>query len=260
MSIRHVPAAALFLGVCAGAAAAQDSSLQLTFGHLDVDSGLSDRDYASAFLRHGVSSGTELLFEVATQSREEDASFLSFGAAVDIGGGSSVSVSLGGSDSDLGIYPEWTVALGYEFVTPPATGLVYRAGLSYADYANGTESTTLSGEAVKFFPAFADGSFLVGQVGGSLVSSEPGSETGWSATAAVTYVQPGSWSVGLSASTGTIGYEPFNASPVENDFVALRPFVSFNASEATEIIVSAEYVDTETFDISGVALGLKLDF
>jgi YaiO family outer membrane protein len=239
---------------------AQDTTVQLTFGHLDVDNGFPDRDYASLFLRQSVSSSIDLLFEAATQSREEDASFVSFGGAFDIGGGSTVSATLGASNSDLGIYPEWMVSLGYEHVGPASTGMIYRAGLSFANYANNTESTMLTGEVVRYFPPNADGSFIVGQIGGSLVSSDPGSEIGWSANAAVTYVQPAGWSAGLAASTGTIGYEPAMAMPINNDFWALRPFVTWSFNPGAEVILSLEYVDTDAYDISGMSLGLKFDF
>jgi YaiO family outer membrane protein len=167
---------------------------------------------------------------------------------------------VGGSDSDLGIYPEWTLSIGYEYVTPPESGMIYRVGLSYAEFANDTETTTLSGELVRYFPAFSDGSYLVGQLGGRVVASEPGSEMGWDTSGALTYVQPGGWSVGLAAGMGTIDYQPFAAAPVNNNFVSIRPFVSREFAPGQGIILSVEYVDTDTYDISGMSIGLKFDF
>jgi YaiO family outer membrane protein len=256
--IHSVLALVSLLGI--NAAAAQNSTVQLTFGTLDVDGGLDDRDYASLFLRQAVGPTTDLLMELATQSREENATFLSVGAALDLGAGSTLSFTLGGSDSDLGIYPEWSATAGYEYQAPATTGMVYRGRLVYADYAQGTESATLGAEAVRYFPANAAGGFFVGQLGGDFVSSEPGSETGWVANAAITYVQPSAWSIGMAVSTGTISYEPFMGAPVNNDFMAVRPFFAWEAIEGTEVLLRAEYVPTESFDLSGLSLGFKVDF
>ena len=249
--------AAVF-GLAAQGAAAQENFARLTFGQLNVDSGLADRSVASLYVQQSVSPATDLQFELATQSREEDASYLSAGAKTEVGNGVSLNFSIAGSDSDQGIYPERMIGAGVEYVAPAETGLVYRLETTYAEYGNDTESTALTGEVVKFFPAFEDGSYLVGQLGGTAVLTDPGGETGGEFKTALTYVMPSKWSVGLSASTGTIGYEAFTGAPVRNDFVALRPFATWQVSETTEVILNTEFVDTDAYDITGVSIGLKV--
>jgi YaiO family outer membrane protein len=233
---------------------------QLTFGALDYDNGFPDRNYVNLLVQSSVSSDTTLLFDAAYQTGEEDAAFGAVGLSHSIGGGSSVSASVGGSNSDLGVYPELFVDLGYEHVTPPATGLIYRTGISYSDYANDTEALVLRGELVKYFPPLVSGSYFVGQIGGNVTDSNPGSDLGWEVGAAGTMVLPGGWSYGLAASTGTASYELSQTSPIENDFVAVRPFITRTLGSGIEVIARGEFVDTEDYDIRGVSLGLKMGF
>lgn len=253
--------AVALLGSASAAAAQDGGSVTVTFGALDVDGGgLPDRQSAALLLTQPVSSETTLRFEIAAQAREEDAQFFGFGVRQELGGGSSLDLSASVSNSSEGIYPERALTLGYEFVTPPETGLVYRASLGYADFAADRTSLTARGEVVRFFPANPDGSFFVGQLGAVAVQSQPGAEIGYEVNAAGTLVRPDGWSFGLALATGTIGYEAFPGTDVANDFYSVRPFVSRRFDNGTEVTLGLEYVEAETFSLMGGSLGVKLDF
>lgn len=231
----------------------------LTYGHYDLDTA-PDRDVASLLLSRAVSDQTRLSLEVVNTSREEDASFASFGLRQDFGGGTALSFNVGVSNSDLGVFPENRLVLGYEYTTPPEQGYVFRSAVEFSDFAMDAESYALRGEAVRYFPPAANGRYLVGQIGGTVVLSEPGSEVGWELSLAGTVVTPQGWSYGLAASTGSIGYEGALSMPVDNDFVAFRPLVSYSLSDNAEIVGRGEIVDSDDYEIRGLSVSVIFDF
>lgn len=257
---RPFGAVALALGIgFAGAAGAQGNVL-LTFGALDASGAAVDRSYASLAASMGLGRAATLHFELAAQSREEDAGYVALGLSRDFGGGSSAKLLIGTSDSALGIYPELAVDASYQFDTGPGIGRLYRLGVAYGDYAPGNTSTRLSGEVVQYFPPRADGSYFVGQLGGALTLADPGSELGWEVSAVGTLVRPGGTALGLELAAGSMAYDLIPAIPVTNNFYAVRPFVSFSVTDRAEIILRGEYINSDLYDLSGASLGVKLGF
>lgn len=253
-------ALALLLGLGLGSTAAAEGEALFSFGMLNASGGPADRSFGSLALTMAAGSRTTLHFETAYQSREEDAGYVAVGLSRDFGNGGSARFLIGTSNSALGIYPELALDASYQYDAGPQQGRLYRVGVVYDDFAPGNSSTRLRGEVVQYFAPRSDGSYFVGQLGGTLTFAEPGSETGWEVSAVGTMANPGGTSVGVELSAGTMAYDLIPAIPVANNFYAIRPFVSFALGSQSEVILRGEYVDSELYNLAGASIGFKLGF
>lgn len=248
------------LGVNAASAAEAKSEITIQGGFLNTDVALSDREFYSISGVTRMSGGPDLKFEIAHQRREENATYAAFGAEFDIDAGGSLGISFGGSNSDLGILPDWLAELSYERDLGAEQGILLRSRLSYAEYAGGIDETRVGGEIVKYFPAFGDGSYVIGQFGavGTWVNS--GADFGWEATASVNYVKPSGLSMGVSVSSGEMAYDTTLAAVVENSFIAIRPSISYRVSDNAEVFLRGEYIDADLYTFKGASVGVKVLF
>ncbi|MFM7334138.1 MAG: hypothetical protein ACKO2N_05695 [Tabrizicola sp.] len=250
---------ALLLGTflpLAAVANAQDTGfVQLTFGSIDVTNGYSDRDFIGLNSRFVLSSGTAILLDVTKQDREEKVTSVGVGTEFSTGAGK-LRILLEHSDSDIGAAPDWKYAVGYRFNANDST--IYDIELSRARYEGGVSSTSVSGEVVKYFPAMANGSFIVTQLGATLTEPSGSADMGYDVAAVATLVSPGGLNIGAELGFGRISYDLAPLSAVNNDYTAFKPFLSYRVSDNAEVILRGEFVDTDLYDLEGASIGFKL--
>lgn len=239
------------------AAQAQEAGfVQLTYGAIDATNGFSDRDYIGLNSKFAVSNNTSLLFDLTKEDREEDVTSFAVGAEFSAGPGT-VRVVIGGSDSDLGTAPDRKYALGYRYTGDPASGMVYDFEISRSEYEGNIDATTLRGEVVKYYPANANGSYLVTQLSASVTEPSGAADMGYDVAGVATLVM-GKVNIGAEIGFGQIAYDLAPLAPVNNDYTAFKPFLSYRISDNAEVILRGEFVDTDLYDLEGASLGLKL--
>ncbi|WP_149588521.1 hypothetical protein [Tabrizicola flagellatus] len=240
------------------AAQAQDGGfVQLTYGALNASNGYSDRDYIGLNSRFAVSSGLSILFDLSQQDREENVTSVGVGAEFAAGAGA-LRFMVESSNSDLGTAPDWKYALGYRYNAGADRGLIYDFEVSRANYEGDIDATSLRGEMVKYFPANANGSYLVTQLSASVTDSSGAADLGYDIAGVATLVTAGGLNVGAELAFGKIAYDLAPLAPVNNDYTAFRPFVSYRFSGNAEVILRGEYIDTELYDLQGASIGIKI--
>lgn len=231
----------------------------LTFGYLNVDSGLQDRRSTSLNGAVAVSKETELLFDISRQEREEDATYFAAGISRKFGG-TSARLSLGTSTTNTGILPEFFVEGAVTVDNGPAAGTLFTLSGSHSRYRNGTDVTRFGGEAIKYYDPNENGGFFVTQANASISNANPGGNTGWEIGGAITYVSGQSWTVGASGSLGNSAYEASTLTTVENRFWSIRPFLTYDLGESTTLVMRGEYVESDLFKIQGGSFGVNFRF
>lgn len=238
------------------AANAQDAGfVQLTYGSIDATNGFSDRDYIGLNSRFVLNSGTAILMDITKQDREEKVTSISLGAEFSAGSGS-LRFVVDHSNSDLGTAPDWKYALGYRYNAGAST--IYDFELSRSNYEGDIEATSLRGEVVKYFPEMANGSYFVTQLSAAIVDNSGSADMGYDVAAVATLVTPSGLNIGAELGFGQIAYDLAPLAPVNNDYTAFKPFVSYRFSEKAEVILRGEFVDTDLYDLEGASIGLKL--
>lgn len=249
---------ALLLGTflpMAAVANAQDTGfVQLTYGSINVSNGYSDRDFIGLNSRFMLNSDTAILLDVTRQDREEEVTSVGVGAEITSGSGK-LRFVIEHSDSDIGAAPDWKYAVGYRFNGNEST--IYDIELSRAKYEGDVSSTSVSGEMIKYFPAMANGSFFVTQLGATVTEPSGSADIGYDVAAVATLVTPGGLSVGAEVGFGQISYDLAPLSEVNNDYTAFKPFVSYRFSEKAEVILRGEFVDTDLYDLEGASIGIR---
>lgn len=245
--------------VTLGAAAhAQDGGfVQLTYGTLNASNGYSDRDYVSLNSRFAISSGTSILVDISRQDREEKVTSLGVGAEFAAGPGA-LRFMVESSNSDLGTAPDRKYALGYRYNAGADSGMIYDFEISRASYEGGIDATSVRGEMVKYFPAYANGSYLVTQLSAQVTDSTGGADMGYDIEGVATLVTQGGLNIGAELAFGKIAYDLAPLAPGNNDYTAFRPFVSYRFGGNAEVILRGEYVDTELYDLKGASIGIRL--
>jgi hypothetical protein len=240
------------------AANAQDTGFaQLTFGSIDLTGGLSDRDFVGLNSRFVVNSGTALLFDLTVQDREENVTSVAVGADFSIGSGRLRAI-YETSNSDLGTAPDSKFTLGYRYDAGPATGMIYDVEVSRAEYAGDISSNTVRAELVKYFQPGPGGSFLIGQLRGAVTDSSGNADLGYDVAVVATVVTPSGLNVGAEIGFGQIAYDLAPLAPVNNDYTAFKPFVSYRLSDRAEVILRGEFVDADLYELKGASLGIRL--
>lgn len=230
-------------------------------GALAVSDGLKDRTFAGFFGNVYTEGGVGFHLDLSHQWREEDAGFGAIGISAELSPGIRPKLQIGGSTDNEGILPEFLVDASVRVELGDMTGLVFDLGGAYREFRNGVDEGSLRGEVIKYFDAFADGSYLVGQAYLGGIFADPGSNFGWEARAGVTYVMPSAWSIGLTVAGGEMAYDEVVASiGVENTFITLRPHVSFNITDQLELFVQGEFLTSDLYDIGGGFAGIKVNF
>lgn len=249
---------ALLLGTflpMAAVANAQDTGfVQLTYGSINVSNGYADRDFIGLNSRFMLNSDTAILLDVTRQDREEKVTSVGVGAEISSGSGK-LRFGIEHSDSDIGAAPDWKYAVGYRFNGNEST--IYDIELSRAEYEGNVSSTSLSGEMIKYFPAMANGSFVVTQLGATVTEPSGSADIGYDVAAVATLVTPGGLSVGAELGFGQISYDLEALTQVNNDYTSFKPFVSYRFSEKAEVILRGEFVDTDLYDLEGASIGIR---
>ncbi|MCP1335550.1 hypothetical protein [Futiania mangrovi] len=199
--------------------------------------------------------------EVAGALREEDAAYGAAGLSYALTPEIRAKAMVGTSTSNDSIYPQFLAHGSLEITA--ATGLVLRPAVTYRDYRNDVEETTVGADLTKYFSPFADGGYLVGQVKGNVSFVSPGSNTGWETGAALTYVTRDGHSAGAEVFGGTMAYDNtvgLSSVSIENDFFGVRPKVGYRLSDATELFVQGEFIDTDAYDVIGGLAGIKVTY
>jgi hypothetical protein len=239
------------------AAQAQDAGfVQLTYGSIGATNGYSDRDFIGLNSKFALSESTSLLFDLSKQDREEDVTSIAVGAEFTAGPGA-IRFIVEGSNSDLGTAPERKYTLGYRYTGDPASGMVYDFEINRAEYAGNIDATTLRGELIKYYPEGASG-YLVTQLSASVTDSSGAADMGYDVAGVATFVTKSGLNVGAELGFGKIAYDLAPLAPVNNDYTAFKPFVSYRFAGNAEVILRGEFVDTDLYDLEGASLGIKL--
>jgi hypothetical protein len=240
------------------AAQAQDAGfVQLTYGSIGATNGYSDRDFIGLNSKFALSESTSLVFDLSKQDREEDVTSVAVGAEFTAGAGA-LRFIVEASNSDLGTAADKKYTLGYRYTGDPASGMIYDFEISRAEYSGNIEATTLRGEAIKYYPEGANGSYLVTQLSASVTDSSGGADMGYDVAGVATLVTAGGLSLGAELGFGKIAYDLAPLAPVNNDYTAFKPFVSYRFGGNAEVILRGEFVDTDLYDLEGASLGIKL--
>ena len=240
------------------AAQAQDAGfVQLTYGSLKATNGYSDRDFIGLNSKFALSDNTSLLFDLSKQDREENVTSIAVGAEFNAGPGA-LRFIVEGSNSDLGTAPDRKYTLGYRYTGDPSTGMVYDVEISRAEYSGNIDATTLRGEMIKYYPEGANGSYLVTQLSASVTDSGGAADMGYDIAGVATLVTASGLSIGAELGFGQIAYDLAPLAPVNNDYTAFKPFVSYRFGGSAEVILRGEFVDTDLYDLEGGSLGIKL--
>lgn len=245
----------------AHSAVAQESvgRASLTFGQLNLDSGLQDRQTTSLTGAVSVAPNTELLFDISRQQREEDATYFAAGLSQKFGD-TTGRLTFGTSTTNTGILPEFFVEGALTVDSGPEAGTLFTVLASHSRYRNGSDVTRLGGEVVKYYDPNANGGYFITQANAFLSNANPGGNTGWEIGGAVTYVSGQSWTLGASGSLGNSAYEAATRTTVENRFWSIRPFVTYDLGDSTTIVMRGEYVDSDLFKIQGGSIGVNFQF
>jgi hypothetical protein len=240
------------------AANAQDAGfVQLTFGHIDLSAGYADRDFVGLNSRFAINSNTALLFDLTRQDREEDVTSVGVGAEFSVGAGKLRAI-FETSNSDLGTAPDQKYTLGYRYDAGPATGMIYDVEVSRAEFAGDISSSTLRGELVKYFPPGPGGSYLIGQLRAAVTDASGNADLGYDVAAVATVVTPSGLNIGAEIGFGKIAYDLAPLAPVNNDYTAFKPFVSYRFTDNAEVILRGEFVDADLYELKGASLGIRI--
>ncbi len=237
------------------AASAQDKGfVQLTYGTIDVTNGYSDRNYVGLNSRFVMSSGTAILLDISAQDREENVTSVGIGAEVSAGPGR-LRFSIEHSNSDLGAAPDWKYALGYRYNSGPSTILDFE--ISRVKYEGDISATSLRGEVVRYFPEMSNGSYIVAQLRAAVTEPSGAADTGYDVAAVATLITKGGLNIGAEIGFGQISYDLAPLAPVNNDYTAFKPFLSYRLSDNAEVILRGEFVNTDLYDLTGASIGIK---
>lgn len=243
-----------FLPLAAVANAQDTGFVQLTYGSINVSNGYADRDFIGLNSRFQLNPDTALTLDITRQDREEEVTSVGVGAELASGSGK-LRFGLEHSDSDIGAAPDWKYFVGYRFNANDST--IYDIELSRARYEGGVSSTSVGGEMVKYFPAMANGSFIVTQLGATLTDNSGAADMGYDVAAVATLVSPSGLNIGAEIGFGQISYDLAPLAAVNNDYTAFKPFVSYRFSERGEVILRGEFVDTDLYNLEGASIGIK---
>ncbi|MDH3668020.1 MAG: hypothetical protein OEN23_13925 [Paracoccaceae bacterium] len=262
-------------GFCLAAASALNGGLALSdegpghptgdvsvyAGALGVSDNIEDRVFAGMFANAYLESGIGFHLDLSGQWREEDAGFGALGISAELSPGIRPKIQIGTSTDNDGILPELFLDGSARVDLGSATGTILDVGSAYRDFRNGVEEISIRGEVIKYFSPFSDGSFMIGQAYVSGIHADPGSNIGWEARAGVTYVVPSAWTVGVTVAGGQMAYDDVTTLVgVENDFLALRPHISFSLSDRLELFTQGEFLTSDEYDIAGGLAGIKIKF
>jgi len=236
----------------------------LTGSYLGVTKGFSDRSAVGLQVDGFHRSGWGYHVEGAGQFREEDGAYFAGGFSYAFSPSVRAKLVVGSSSRNWGILPSFAAIGSVEFKSDPSIGLVLTPSVAYRKYRNGIEEVTPKLDLSKYFAPFANGAYIVGQVGAAAISANPGSNVGYELSGGLTYVMPSSYSVGVEVFGGQMAYDVLlpagpNAS-VKNRFVGVRPKVGFNLTQTIELFVRGEFVNTQYYDVRGGTLGLVARF
>jgi hypothetical protein len=215
----------------------------------------ADRDFLGLNSRFELNADTAILLDITRQDREEKVTSVGLGAEITSGSGK-LRFGLEHSDSDIGAAPDWKYFVGYRFNADEST--IYDIELSRAKYEGDVSSTSVGGEMIKYFPAMANGSFIVSQLGATVTKSSGNADVGYDIAGVATLVTPGGLNIGAELGFGRISYDLAPLSEVNNDYKAFKPFVSYRISENAEVILRGEFVDTDLYNLEGASIGFKL--
>ena len=247
--------------VLAVPATAQETSgrAALTFGYLNVDSGLQDRRTTALNGAATVSDDIEILFDITRQEREEDATYFAAGISRKFGD-TTGRLTFGTSTTNTGILPEFFVEGAVTVDNGPEAGTLFTVLASHSKFRNGSDVTRIGGEAVKYYDPNENGGYVITQANAFLSNANPGGNTGWEIGGAITYVSGQSWTLGASGSLGNSAYEALTTTTVENRFWSVRPFFTYDLGDSTTLVMRGEYVKSDLFDIQGGSIGVNFQF
>lgn len=232
-------------------------------GAYAVDSGYADRAFMGLQGSLYDETGFGVHFDAVHVQREEDAAFVAVGASYAVTPGTRLKLMLGSSSDNLEVQPELYVNGSATLDFGPQSGVVVTPEIIYRSYRNGVDEVQAQANVSKYFSPFADGSYLVGSINGSVNHVSPGDNIGWEAGAGVIYVRPRTMSVGLSGVVGSSAYDNqlgLASVGVRNDYAAVRPSVSMYLSPDVEVFARAEYLWTDFYDLAGGYAGIKYTF
>ncbi len=277
--------AALVIGVSAGMASAADMDLPpppppalasatpapssmhgdvtVSGGAYGVDSGFSDRAFVSLMGSVYDDSGIGFHADVNRSMREEDANFVAVGASYAATSKARIKVMAGTSSSNEEILPELYVNGSVIYDMGPEAGVVLIPELVYRKYRSGVEEVQAYASINKYFPAFKDGSYVIGTVQGSVNHVSPGDNIGWETSVDVTHVRPYYMSYGIGAVAGSSAYDNLLAVgnvSVRNDYYGVKPHVSMYLSKDVEVFARAEFIWTDFYTLAGGYAGVKYAF
>lgn len=231
-------------------------------GALAVTNGFSNRAFVGFSDNFFYKKSFGLHLDGAQTWREQNAGFLSAGVSYRFEPGITPKVLVGTSSQNTNILPRFFALGSVSFDFGPGVGVVLTPSYTYREFRNGTDESTLSVETAKYFPAFANGSYFVGQARASAILANPHAHLGYEFAASLTLMFPNAWNIGAELFGGTQAYDSLiAASPgVQNEFVGMRPKIGVFLTRNTEVFMRGEFVHTKLYDISGGLLGLKVTF
>jgi hypothetical protein len=237
--------------------------VQVTGGVFGVDSGYADRAFVSLQGSLYDEAGFGVHADVTHSMREEDASFVAVGASYAVTPKARFKVMAGTSSQNDDILPELYLngSLTYDF--GPQAGIVVIPEIIYRDYRSGVDELQGLVAINKYFPAFKDGSYIVGSLNGSVNYVNPGDNVGWEAGANLTHVRPYYMSYGIGAVVGRSAYDNtlgIASISVRNDYVGVRPSISMFLSKDVEVFARGEVLWTDYYTLAGGYGGVKYTF
>lgn len=237
--------------------------VQVTGGVFGVDKGFSDRAFVS--LQGSLYDDTGFGFhaDVTRSMREEEANFAAFGASYAVTPKARLKVMAGTSSKNNEIQPELYLngSLTYDF--GPQAGIVVIPEIIYRSYRSGVDEVQGLLGINKYFPAFQDGSYVVGSLNGSVNLVNPGGHIGWEAGANITHVRPYYMSYGIGGVVGSSAYDNtlgLASISVRNDYFGVRPSVSVFLSKDVEVFARGEVLWTDYYTLAGGYAGVKYTF
>ncbi len=251
---------ATFLSLALPALAENHSGrANLTFGYLNVDNGLQDRRTTALTGAVSISDDTEIVYDIARQDREENATYAAAGLSRKFGV-TTGRVTFGTSTTNTGILPEFFVEGVLTIDNGPEAGTLLTILASHSKFRNGSDVTRIGGETVKYYDPNENGGFVITQANAFVSGANPGGNTGWEIGGAITYVSGQSWTVGLSGSVGDSAYEASTTTTVKNRFWTVRPFLTYDLGNSSTLVMRGEYVKSDLFNIQGGSIGVNFQF
>jgi hypothetical protein len=234
---------------------------------LAVTRGFSDRAVADIAI-NWYYSAFGLHLDAAREWREENASLLIGGLSYMIAPYVRSKFLYGTSSANLSIQPETYLRGEIEFQPPPppgAIGVVATPAVTYRAYRNGVRELVPEMHVAFYHPEFADHTYFVTELKAETIFVESVRTPGYEFSGAATYVVPRLGTAGAELFGGLMVYDAtlcVALCTVKNPFVGVRPLLSLylNRTETLELYVHGEIVTTQSYNIFGGTLGLKVAF